>query len=174
MRAPLKIILLGLPGSGKSTFGRTLARKLNFAFVDLDHVIEQETGRKIGEIFQQDGEGKFREIETQYLEKILKGVEGFVLATGGGTPCFNDNIDLINKHGISVYLDVRLEEVLRRLHKDETSKRPLFSGLEEGEMILKIKNLQADREHFYSQAKIKLSGDDISTEHLISELLGFF
>lgn len=174
MRTPLKIILLGLPGSGKSTFGRMVARKLNFAFVDLDQVIEAETGKKIREIFQEEGEGKFRELESYHLEKVLNGVEGFVLATGGGTPCFNDNMDLINRNGISVYLDVSLEEIFRRLHKDEGGKRPLFAGLDEGEMILKLKNLLADREYYYNQAKIKLSGDDVSTEHLISELIGYF
>jgi shikimate kinase len=108
------------------------------------------------------------------LEKVLNGVEGFVLATGGGTPCFNDNMDLINRHGISVYLEVSLEEIFKRLLKDEGGKRPLFAGLDEGEIILKLKNLLAEREYFYNKAKIKLSGDDVSTEHLISELLGYF
>lgn len=174
MRTPLKIILLGLPGSGKSTYGRLVASRLNFAFVDLDQVIETETGKKIREIFQEEGEGKFRDIESHYLEKVLNNVEGFVLATGGGTPCFNDNMDLINQHGVSVYLEVSLEEIFTRLLKDKGGKRPLFAGLDEGEIILKLKNLLAEREHFYNQAKIKLSGDDVSAEHLISELLGFF
>jgi shikimate kinase len=174
MRTPLKIVLVGMPGSGKSTFGKQLAQQLNFAFIDLDHVIEKESGKSIAEIFQQDGEGKFRELESLYLEKCLRGVEGFILATGGGTPCFNDNMDLINKESVSIFLDVSLNEIYLRLHKDQSGKRPMFAGLDEGEIILKLKNLLTEREGYYRQAKIKLSGDDISTEHLMSEIMSFF
>lgn len=174
MRTPLKIVLVGLPGSGKTTFGKALAKQLNFTFIDLDQVIEQETGNTISQIFEQEGEGRFRELESFYLKKVLEGIEGFILSTGGGTPCFNDNMDLINEKGVSVYLDVSLEEIIRRLGKDAFGKRPMFSGLGDGEAILKIKNLLASRENYYLQAKIKLSGDDISTEQLLSELMVFF
>lgn len=174
MRAPLKIVLVGLPGAGKSTFGRQLARQLNFTFIDLDHLIEQETGKKISEIFEEEGEGRFRELESQYLSEVLEGIEGFVLSTGGGTPCFNDNMELINEKSVSVYLEVSLEELLRRLSKDQLGKRPMFAGLGQGEVILKLKNLLAAREGYYLQSKIKLSGDDLSTEHLMSELMAYF
>lgn len=174
MRTPLKIVLVGMPGSGKSTFGKALARQLNFAFVDLDETIENGESKSIREIFESEGEGRFRELETDYLGKVLYGVEGFVLSTGGGTPCFNDNMDLINEKSVSVYLDVTNEELLKRLLKDQAGKRPMFAGMDEGEMILKIKNLLAQREAYYLKAKIKLSGDDISTELLISELMSFF
>ncbi len=174
MGTPLKIVLVGLPGSGKSTFGKLLAMQLNFVFVDLDHFIEKSTGEKISDIFQNSGEGKFRELETEYLKQVLDGVEGFVLSTGGGTPCFNDNMELINQKAISVYLEVSLSEIQKRLYKDYGIKRPLFAGMDEGEMILKLKNLLAERRSFYDQAKIKLSGEDISTEHLVSELMSFF
>ncbi|EKB49534.1 shikimate kinase [Cecembia lonarensis] len=174
MRTPLKIILVGLPGSGKTTFGKLLAKQLNFAFLDLDQVIEQESGLSIGQIFEQDGEGRFRDLESFYLKKVLDGIEGFVLSTGGGTPCFNENMDLINEKGVSVYLDVSLEEIMRRLGNDTLGKRPMFSGLGQGEATLKLKSLLAERENYYLQSKIKLSGDDISTEHLLSELMGFF
>ncbi|SMD46341.1 shikimate kinase [Aquiflexum balticum DSM 16537] len=174
MRVPMKIVLVGMPGSGKSTFGMQLARQLNFVFFDLDKIIEEETGKSISYIFEHDGEGKFRELETIYLEKYLGGIEGFVLATGGGTPCFNDNMELINKKSISVFLDVSLEEIYKRIPKNQSGKRPMFSGLDEGEIILKLKNLHADRERYYRQAKIIISGEDISTEHLMSELMTFF
>ncbi|MGY6743159.1 MAG: shikimate kinase [Cecembia sp.] len=174
MRTPLKIVLVGLPGSGKTTFGKALAKQLNFAFIDLDQVIEQETGNTISQIFEQEGEGRFRELESIYLKKVLEGIEGFILSTGGGTPCFNDNMELINEKGVSVYLDVSLEEIIRRLGKDAFGKRPMFTNLGDGEAILKLKNLLAARENYYMQAKIKLSGDDISTEQLLSELMVFF
>ncbi len=174
MNIPIRIVLVGMPGSGKSTFGKTLATQLNFKFVDLDFYIEKQSGKKIRDIFQEEGEGIFRELETAYLHELLENQEGFVLSTGGGTPCFNDNMDYINQNSISVYLEVSLSEILNRLHNDELSKRPLFSGLDEGEIILKLKNLLAERGSYYNQAKIKLSGEDISTEHLTSELMNFF
>ncbi|MDO9551853.1 shikimate kinase [Rhodonellum sp.] len=174
MKDPVKIVLVGLPGSGKSTFGKKLALQLHFEFIDLDHLIEKETHQKIPHIFQSVGEGGFRELETIYLKQVLSREAGFVLSTGGGTPCFNDNMDLINKHAISVYLDVALSELHSRLKTDVTGKRPMFAGLDEAEMILKLKNLYAQRVLFYDQAKIKLSGEDISTELLISELMVFF
>lgn len=174
MRPALKIVLIGLPGSGKTTFGKKLAQNLNFTFIDLDELIEKETGKTIKSIFEEEGEGKFRELERLYLKKVLLGIEGFVLSTGGGTPCFNDNMDLINQHAASVYLDVPLQEIIKRLSRDSKGKRPMFSGLDQGERTLKLKNLLAIREQFYCQAKIKLSGEDISTEHLISELIEYF
>lgn len=174
MKQPIKIVLVGLPGSGKSTFGRTLAKQLNFEFIDLDHLIEKEMHQKIPQIFQSVGEGGFREIETFHLKEVLNKETGFVLSTGGGTPCFNDNMDLINQRAVSVYLDVALSELHSRLKTDSRGKRPMFAGLDEAEMILKLKNLFAQRILFYDQAKIKLSGEDISTELLISELMVFF
>ncbi|AFL82828.1 shikimate kinase [Belliella baltica DSM 15883] len=174
MRPPLKIVLIGMPGSGKSTFGRMVARELNFVFIDLDHLIEKGEGRLIKDIFEEEGEGKFREMETYYLNQALDNVEGFVLSTGGGTPCFNDNMDLINEKGISVFLDVPLEELQKRLTKDSASQRPLFFGMNTGEITLKLKDMMAIRGSYYDQAKIKLSGEDPSTELLISELMSFF
>ncbi|WP_353959769.1 shikimate kinase [Belliella kenyensis] len=169
----MKIVLVGMPGSGKSTFGKNLARTLNFAFVDLDHQIEIGESMQIKEIFEKKGEGRFRELETNYLNKILNQVEGFVLSTGGGTPCFNDNMNIINKLGVSVYLDVSLETILHRLTRDHANQRPMFSGLDAGEIILKLKDLLASREGYYHQAKIKLSGDDPSTELLMAKLINF-
>ena len=168
MKQPVKIVLVGLPGSGKSTFGRKLAKQLTFEFIDLDHLIEKETHQKIPQIFQSVGEGGFREMETFHLKEVLNKDTGLVLSTGGGTPCFNDNMDLINKRAVSVYLDVALTELHSRLRTDSTGKRPMFAGLDEAEMILKLKNLFTQRISFYDQAKIKLSGEDISTELLIS------
>ncbi|MBN7815614.1 shikimate kinase [Algoriphagus pacificus] len=171
MKKQLKVVLIGLPGSGKSTFGRQLASVLDFPYYDLDNLIEENYSMRIPEIFSQYGEGTFREWETESLKKVLEQDESYVLASGGGCPCFNDNMDLINQHGISVYLDVPLEEISSRLGGSKVQNRPMFRGLDQGEITLKLKSLLADREYFYDQAKIKLSGEDFSAELLMSELI---
>jgi shikimate kinase len=171
MMEALKVVLVGLPGSGKSTFGKVLAKELRVDFLDLDRLIEQQSGKTIPMIFSEKGEGTFRELESKELERVLSNKESFVLASGGGCPCFNDNMDLINQKGISVYLDVPLNEISSRLQHSKVSNRPMFEGLDAGEITLKLKNLLAQRGRFYDQAKIKLSGNDFSAEFLIMELI---
>lgn len=167
----LKVVLIGLPGSGKSTFGRQLAKELRFTFLDLDHLIEDKSGMKIPEIFSEFDEGVFREWESQALKEVLDLEDSFVLASGGGTPCFNDNMDIINAKSVSVYLDVPLHKVSLRLQSAKGQQRPLFKGLDQGEITLKLKSLLVSREYFYNQAKIKLSGEDFSAELLLAELI---
>jgi shikimate kinase len=167
----LKVVLVGLPGSGKSTFGRQLAKELDFPFLDLDHLIVERFQLTIPEIFSQHGEGKFRDWESLVLEEVLSKDASFILASGGGTPCFNDNMDLINSKAISVYVDVPLGTISRRLQSTKNQQRPLFQGLDQGEIALKLKSLLVSREYFYDQAKIKLSGEDFSAELLMHELI---
>jgi shikimate kinase len=171
MSKPLKVVLVGLPGSGKSSFGRYLSSVLNFNFYDLDQLVEEKNQIKIPDIFLKFGEGQFRNWETESLEWILNQDESFVLASGGGCPCFNSNMDLINSKAVSVYLDVPLEEISGRLGASKFQNRPMFLGLDQGEIILKLKSLLVERDWFYNQAKIKLSGEDFSAELLVSELI---
>ena len=171
MNKELKVVLVGLPGAGKSTFGKSLSQVLGFPYYDLDQLIEDSYQMKIPEIFSLFGEGKFRDWESETLAGFLKREGSFVLATGGGTPCFNDNMDLINSQAISVYLDVPLEAITHRLSISKIQNRPMFQGLDQGEVTLKLKSLLAERDAFYNQAKIKLSGEDFSAELLLSELI---
>ena len=165
------MVLVGLPGSGKTTFGRQLANELVFPFLDLDQLIEERYQLKISEIFSIHGEGKFREWETLVLQDTLNQDSAFILASGGGAPCFNDNMDLINSKAISVYLDVPLPSISHRLQASKAQQRPLFQGLDQGEITLKLKSLLVSREYYYNQAKIKLSGEDFSAELLLVELI---
>lgn len=168
-----KIILVGLPGSGKSTIGKELANQLGFPFYDLDDLIEEKEGMSIADIFNKKGEEFFRELESKVLQENLRGKEAFILATGGGAPCFHDNMEKINQFAISIFLDVPLPQILARLTQGEIELRPLFHGLDIGEIRRKLKNLYTSRLQYYKQSKIKLSGEDISTELLMSELLSF-
>jgi shikimate kinase len=171
MKKLLKVVLVGLPGSGKSTFGRQLAKELDFPFFDLDQLIVKRFQLTIPEIFSQLGEGQFRDWESLVLEEVLSQDASFILASGGGTPCFNDNMDRINSLAISVYMDVPLGTISRQLQSTKTQQRPLFQGLDQGEIVLKLKSLLVSREYFYDQAKIKLSGEDFSAELLMHELI---
>jgi shikimate kinase len=169
-----KIVLVGMPGSGKSTLGKKLALQLDFPFYDLDEVIVKQEKKSIPDIFLAEGEGYFRKAETEALEGQLDSKESMVLATGGGAPCFNDNMDRINRKAVSVFLDVPLIQIILRLNSSEVALRPLFQGLDAGEISAKLTDLYTARVGYYDQAKIKLSGEDISTELLISELMSFF
>ncbi|WP_114748712.1 shikimate kinase [Pleomorphovibrio marinus] len=168
-----KIVLVGMPGSGKSTLGKDVARKFGYAFFDLDDCIEKEAGAKITTIFEKYGEGFFRKLETEVLNGLLQLDQAFVLATGGGAPCFNKNMRVINQYAISIYLDVPLNVILNRLTIGQVAKRPLFFGMDTSEIILKLKGMFEQRSPYYEKAKIKLSGEDISTELLISEWMAF-
>ncbi|WP_192349241.1 shikimate kinase [Algoriphagus sp. Y33] len=171
MGKDLKIVLVGLPGSGKSTFGKQLATVLKFPYYDLDHLIEDRFQMKIPDIFSRYGEGQFRAWETEVLQEFLGRDDSYVLASGGGCPCFNENMDLINQKAVSVYLDVPLEEISFRLGLAKAQTRPMFMGLDQGEITVKLKSLLVERDYFYRKAKIKLSGEDFSAELLVSELI---
>ncbi|MCC5936023.1 MAG: shikimate kinase [Lunatimonas sp.] len=173
MMSGRKLVLVGMPGSGKSTLGRRVARLLQCSFFDLDHEIESKEGRKIPEIFSTGGEDYFREVETKVLSELLGRTDSFVLSTGGGAPCFNDNMSLINDQAVSIYLEVPMSALLARLVGGQVSKRPLFAGLTVEQINQKLQQMHALRSPFYEEAKIKLSGQDISAEQLVSEWLGF-
>ena len=171
MGKDLKIVLVGLPGSGKSTFGKQLATELKFPYYDLDSSIESRFQMSIPEIFSRYGEGEFRKRESHVLQEFLDREESFVLASGGGCPCFNDNMDLINEKSVSVYLDVPIEEISIRLRLSKAQNRPMFMDLDQAGISQKLKSLLVERDYFYSQSKIKLSGEDFSAELLVSELI---
>ena len=121
-----KFIIIGMPGSGKSTMAKFLSSQTLLSFYDLDLEIEKNEGKKINKIFREKNENYFREIETLTLKKIIKEKNNFILSTGGGTPCFNDNMNLINKYGISIFLDTSLDILEERIARN--NKRPLFNS----------------------------------------------
>lgn len=154
---PNGMYLVGFMGSGKSFWGRQLAARLGCSFIDLDAMIELETGLSISEIFATKGEGTFRTIEADCLRKIDLGTKP-VVATGGGTPCFFDNMEWMNHHGLTIFLDVPVPVLADRLRTD-TAPRPLLDGLEGEALTNLIASRLAARRSFYEQARLILSGE---------------
>ena len=121
-----RFIIVGMPGSGKSTMAKYLCSQTSLTFYDLDKEIENNEVKKIKEIFRDKGENYFRKVESIVLKKIIKEKENFILATGGGTPCFNDNMKIINKYGISIFLNTSIDVLEERISRNK--KRPLFNN----------------------------------------------
>jgi len=163
-----KIVLIGLPGSGKSTLGKQLSLNLQCPFYDLDGLIVEEIGYSIARFFKEQGEASFRALESQILKRVVEKSGEFILSTGGGAPCFHDNMKMINKHSTAIYIDVPKEVLVKRLMKNGGGQRPMFYGLSEAEVMKKLSDLKSERENFYNQAKIKLSGSNITTELIVS------
>lgn len=150
------IFLVGMPGSGKSTIGRQLAEQLHFSFIDLDEEIEKNVGATVQEIFRKYGEDHFRELERQALLNVVKGNTGAVISTGGGTPCFFDNLTVIKSNGISIFIDTSPAELLKRLSTAEQNKRPTLSDGKE--LSVTLNKLREERLPFYESADIHWDG----------------
>ncbi len=164
----MRIYLLGYMGSGKSTLGKSLAKNLNFGFIDLDTYLEKGYDKTISEIFATEGEARFREIEKEYLIKT-SALENTVISTGGGTPCFNDNITWMNNNGITVYLQMTVEGLSNRL-KNAKEERPLIKGLNATELNEFIRKNLEIREPFYKQANYIISGENVQAKKVINLL----
>lgn len=155
-----RIFLAGFMGSGKTYWGKKWADASGFQFVDVDEIVEQEQGKTIANIFAQDGEEHFRNLETNVLRR-LNNRNNIIVATGGGTPCFNDNISWMNENGTSVYLQSSAENILKRLIS-EKEKRPLIKNLQDEELLFYITEKIKEREPFYKQAEIILNVDNLA------------
>lgn len=148
----MRIFLIGFMGCGKSFVGKQLAAKLDMPYVDLDEMIEEEEKMTISEIFANHGEAYFRTLEKKYLYQ-LAAYKRLMVSCGGGTPCFNDNIEWINKHGLSIYLKTPADILVDRLKKRPES-RPLITGKSRKSLTAYILIKLNERAAFYEKASV--------------------
>lgn len=154
-----RIFLIGYMGVGKTTAGRELARVLNLEFIDLDHFIQNRYNKTIAQIFEEVGESGFREIEHKILKEV-SDFEDVVVSTGGGAPCFFDNINVMNESGTTVYLKASPDLLADRLDTCK-EKRPLIKDKSKDELLAFISENLVKRESFYSQAKIVFENSEL-------------
>jgi shikimate kinase len=159
-----KIFLIGMMGSGKSYWVKKISKWIKSAGYDLDDLIEMNEEKTIAEIFSEDGEDYFRKTESKIL-KWFKEKKKFALATGGGTPCNQDNMDWMKKEGVVIWLDESIEVLVARL-STEKAHRPLIANLDDQDIAKFIQGKLLERTPFYQQAHYRLSTDQITESGL--------
>ena len=156
-------------GSGKTHWGRLLSQKLSFPFFDLDEQIESHEGRSIPEIFSQSGEEHFRLTEKDALHIITESHDSFVMACGGGTPCYFNNIDYMNRCGATIWLNTPIPVLIERLIK-EKKERPLIRELGEEQLRSFVIKKFADRKIYYEQASLVIDEEDAGVEKIVEKI----
>ncbi len=160
----MRVYLIGYMGSGKSTLGKRLSKHLNVQFVDMDNYIEERNCKTIPQIFDEEGETEFRKKERKALEELSEFTD-IVIATGGGAPCFFDNIDLMNNSGKTIFLNIDPEILAERLIHSKT-ERPLIKGKSKEDLVAFIDTSLKKRNEFYLQAKFQITQPDMDLEEL--------
>jgi len=166
-----RIVLVGFPGTGKSTVGKVLARKMGLQFLDSDQEFESHYRTSISIFLQKFGEELFRKYENEILQKLLQE-DNIVLATGGGTPCFHDAMSLINEKATSVYVKLSKESLFIRLTQAK-KRRPLVEKSNPEELKDYIENALKVREPIYQQAHIVAKGESIDIDALVKRLVSY-
>lgn len=161
----MRVYLVGYMGSGKSTMGRKLASMLDLTLIDLDHYLENKYFKTIPQIFEEEGEDNFRKKEQTVLHEVST-FDNVIVATGGGAPCFFDNIDVMNRTGFCIFLDVETDELVERLTHAKT-ERPIIKGKTKEELAGFIDGMMKKRRPFYEKAKYILKNKDITPEQII-------
>ncbi|MBS1595234.1 MAG: shikimate kinase [Bacteroidetes bacterium] len=150
----MTVFLIGFMGAGKTTLGKKLAPKLQCTFIDVDHLLEQQEGMSIKDVIAAHGEPYFRQRESETLRSI--DLDNKIISTGGGTPCFHDNMAWMNAHGITLYLNVSEKAIYSRLKTVDREQRPLLRGLDDEQLRIFIKEKLNERRLFYEQALLAL------------------
>ena len=166
----MKVVLLGYMASGKSTVGKSLASRLGYSFIDLDEEISARVGMDIPTIFSKKGEIFFRRKETEVLVDIMENTSDFVLSLGGGTPCYGQNMEVINTHTPnSFYLNLPIGGLVKRI-AEEKDHRPLVANIPDEELPEFVGKHLFERAPFYSKAAQTIFANDKTVEEIVGEL----
>lgn len=165
----MKIYFIGFMGTGKTYWGRQLSHKLQIPFFDLDEQIISQEGKSINDIFSQNGEEYFRRLEKEALHIITESHDSFVMATGGGTPCYFNNIDYMKKSGTVVWINTSMDILFERLLKDKAT-RPLLKDLEDNRLKAYIIRKFADRKIYYEQADIMIDEESKAMDKILEKV----
>lgn len=168
----MRIFLIGFMGCGKSSIGKELASSLKCSFLDIDHFIEKNEGSSIVDIFKEKGEDEFRKIEHAYLKNVVL-FNNTVISTGGGTPCYFNNMEIIKHNGVSIYLKYNADTLSLRLFKNK-NQRPLLKEFTHiNDLKTYINELLKTREHFYMQSDLILEEEKISVNTIVEALSSY-
>lgn len=169
-----RYFIIGYMGAGKTTLGKMFAKQRNLEFIDLDHFIEGRYQKTIGELFDEIGEEKFRQIESSVLKEVGE-FEDVVISTGGGAPCFFDNMEYMNQTGKTIYLKSSPQSLIKRLKISGKSKRPLLRDKNDEELLDFVTSALNLRESYYGQAHILFDVEDFTNheeaEKITSDLI---
>lgn len=166
------IFLIGFMGSGKTTFGKLLAKTLNLRFIDADTFIEQQAGRSIPTIFQEVGEDGFRQMEKEALQ-ALAAMQDVVVATGGGMPCFFDNLQVMKDAGLTIYLEVSVTELANRL-QGTGQQRPLLKDKSFDELKEYVATALDKRRSYYEAASCRVDAGSPDVMYNLEQLVRYY
>lgn len=165
----MKIFLLGFMGSGKTHWGQLLSKKLSIPFYDLDEQITSREGKSINEIFETQGEEYFRLLEKDTLYIITESHDSLIMACGGGTPCYFNNIEYMNQSGTTVWLDTPIQVLFERL-LNQRKHRPLLKDLSDAQLKAYIIKKFSDRRIYYEQASVIVEEQPVQLDQLIEKI----
>lgn len=168
----MRIFLTGYMGSGKSTLGRRLARRLEIAFIDLDDYFEAKFRTSISLFFERFGEDAFRRLEHEVLREVIDKYNNIIISTGGGTPCHFNNMELMNQHGTTIYLRLAAAALASRLSNSPFRyKRPKLKGMDKSTLLETVNAHLEEREPFYTRAQLIIDVFDLNVNEIVNKVI---
>ena len=165
------LVLVGYAGSGKSSLAKRLSKALGVGYVDTDTLVEQSVGATVADIFHYEGEEYFRRAERDVVERLAAEGYSGIVATGGGLPAWEDNMDRLNSVGLTIYLKRSPEQILSRLSAYGREKRPMFRGKSDEELLAFMHDHLAQREPYYAKAQIVVDCNTMSDESVVNYII---
>lgn len=165
------LVLVGYAGSGKSSLAKRLSKALDVGYVDTDTLVEQSVGATIADIFHYEGEEYFRRSEREVLDRLVADSYDGIVATGGGLPTWEDNMERLNSMGTTIYLQRSPEQIMSRLSAYGREKRPMFRGKSDEELLRFMHEHLAEREPYYTKAHIVVDCNTMSDDAVVNYIV---